>query len=269
MENILGEDLIVFNNYEALLVDTVTGRIIAKNNLDSGNIDVKVDSKEIRAGKNNGIIATIGASRDITVKLEEPIFNLDTLAMQVGQDVIDEGAKISHKMTKTYTVGAGLTIALDEVPIDGTIAFENPGITATVTAENKSIVISGNGVAVGDEVKILTYQHTTNAKSQSIKIRSDKFASAKKLILENTVYELSGKPIAIIQYIFPQAKPTGNFSIDVKGGDAAKNAMEFKILDKQGELGEVLVIPLDAEARNAVVGDRTIISEKLKVNTRK
>lgn len=261
MNNILSQDFIVFNNFEALLIDELTGRVISKSKLDSGNIDVKVEAKEIRAGKKNAIIATIGGSRDITLKMEEPVFNLETLAMQVGQDVIDEGAGIAYAMTEVCTVGTGLTITLKNVPIDGTIVFDGAGITATVTAESKSVVIAGSGVAVGDEVKVLTYQYTTSASSKTITISSDKFAGAKKVIMENEVYDLGENLVGKIQYEFAKAKPVGNFQIDVKGGDASKNSMEFKVLENNGVLGKATFIPVEESARS-IVGENIFVSPK-------
>ena len=261
--NILTEDFIIFKNFDALIIDEVSNRVIAKSKLDSGNIDVKVEAKEIRAGKENSIIATIGGNRDITLKMEEPVFNLETLAMQVGQDVIDEGAGIAYAMSKVYDVGIGLAITLDEVPIDGTFVFENPGITATITADSKIITIAGSGIAAGDEIRILTYQYATSASTQTININAGTFAGAKRVVMENDVYDLSENKVGKIQYEFSKAKPVGNFNIDVKGGDASKNSMEFKVLAHNGKLGKAMFIPVSSASSYAsVVGENVFVSKK-------
>ena len=255
MVNILNEDFLVFKNFDALLIDDVTGRVIAKDKLDSGSIDVKVEAKEVRAGKNNSVIATIGGNRDMTIKFEEPVFNLETLAMQVGQDVIDEGIGIAYAMGADYEVGVGKRIELENTPIDGTIVFANKGVTGTVVEDSKAITLTGAGVEVGGTVRISTYQYATSAKTQTINIEAGKFATAKKVILENTVYSLDEVEMGKIQYVFPKAKPSGNFQIDVKGGDASKNSMEFKVLESNGRLAQAIFIPKDSTVASVVSGD--------------
>lgn len=264
MKDILNQNFMYIENYEVLVIDDETGVVIAKDNIDSGSIDVKVDAKEIRAGKNNSVIATIGGSRDITVKFEEPVFNLETLAMQLGQNVIDEGAGIGYAMPNEYTVETSLKITLEHEPIEGTIKFEDKGITATVTSGSKQITISGAGVAVGDTIKVITYQYVTSEKTQTINIGAGNFATAKRVILSQDAYTTEGVLLGTTQFIFPKAKLSGNFQLDAKGGDASKNAMEFKVIGNKNDLGKVVFMPTEVGAELRV-SDKILVSQQTKL----
>lgn len=253
------KDYMIIQVFDALLIDEKTNKVIAKDKLQSADIEVSTESKEIKAGQSNAVIATIAASRNITVKLAEPVFNLGNLAMNMGQDIIT-GAGIAPAMAKIYKVGAEKTIELDNVPIVNSVVIEG-GVTATVTTDSKVITLSEG--AEGDDVKVLTYLYQTDAKTQTINIDGKKFATAKKLILQTTVFTLEQEPAYYLQYEFPMAKPVENFSIQTKSEtDPVVTNLELKILEKGGSQGTIRLIPIE----DSVVSYGTLVSEKTKVS---
>ena len=235
-------EYIIFQVCNAVIIDEAAKRVIAKTNLQSADIEVSTESKEVKAGQSNGVIATISASRNITVKLSEPTFSLESLAMTMGQD-ITTGVGVAYAMPETHEVGVGKTIKLKHVPIDGSIVIEG-GLIATVTEDSKSVVITG--ATEGEQVKVLTYQYKTAAGTKTINIDNKKFATAKKLILETPVFDLEQNPAFLLQYEFPVAKPVENFTINTKSEqEAVVSNLELKILEKNGSQGVIRLIPFE------------------------
>ena len=75
------------------------------------------------------------AARNITVKLGDLTFSFKALAMTMGQD-ITTGVGVAYAISKIHEVGAGKTIKLKYVPIDGSIVIEG-SLTATITKDSK------------------------------------------------------------------------------------------------------------------------------------
>ena len=232
-------DYMIIQVFDALLIDEKTGEVIAKDSLQSADIEVSTESKEVKAGQSNAVIATIAASRNITVKLSEPVFNLRNLAMNMGQDIVT-GAGVAHAMAKSYTVGSSGAVVLDNIPVAGSVVCE-VGVTAVQVADSATITITGK--SEGELVKILTYKYETDADTQTIDIDGKKFATAKKLILQTTVFTLDQEPAYYLQYEFPSAKPVENFSIQTKSeAEAVVTNLELKILEKGGKQGLIRLI---------------------------
>lgn len=205
--------------------------------LTDASIEVKVNEKEVRGGKGNGLIATLHSGRDITIKMTDPVFRFETLAMQLGQDiVIKEG--IGYCMIRYKTVedkGGKLGITLDKQPLDQTkVELYCKGEKLTETTDYKisglEVEFTTGKVKALDKITVNPYAYKSEADSEVIEISSDVFASGGKLVLETIELNEKEIPTARLFYVFENALPTGNFSINSKAEkDASPLAVELKI----------------------------------------
>lgn len=204
--------------------------------LTDAGIDVKVNEKEVRGGKGNGLIATLHSSRDITVKLTDPVFRFETLAMQLGTDIVT-GEGIGYCMIRYYPVkveSAKKQITLEKLPLKATdveLFHKGEKLKAEDYVITDSVVeFKSDKVKELDKITVYPYAYRTNASARLIEINSDTFATGGKLVLETIEINEKEIPTARLFYVFENALPTGNFSINSKSEkDASPVELELKI----------------------------------------
>jgi hypothetical protein len=213
---------LVADVFDVLLVEPDDGSIICTTTLQDANIDVRVNSTDVRGGKGNQLIGVLHSGRDIDIALTDVTFRFDWLAKQFGQDIIT-GAAIAWAFPKWYTATGdtttGITITLDETPLatnSGIQIYKADGtlISATdYTISDKTVTFT-TGVVSGDKVEVRGYKYTTAATANTIEINNKIFADGKICILETLEIENDETPLAKIQYQFDSAVPTGNVTIN-------------------------------------------------------
>ncbi len=261
------KDYLVCQIFDALVIDTATNSIVAKDKLASADIEISQEAKEVIGGANSQVLATIGGKRSLSVKLSEPVFSFETLAAQLGQDIIT-GSGTAFAMPKGYIVNAEKKITLDRVPIDKTLVFADPSITGTVTSESKEVTIAG--ADEGDNVLLKTYQYVTPETSKTINIDAKKFATAKRLVLETPVFDLEENKVAVLQWDFAKVKADGSVSFQTKTeSEATSNEINFTVLSENGIQGVIRWIPVEDPVgaytlvgENTKVGNNTIVGKK-------
>lgn len=262
------QDYLVCQVFDALIIDNVTGAVVAKDKLESADIDISQEAKEVIGGANAQVLATIGGKRALTVKLSEPVFSFETLADQLGQDIIT-GSGTAFAMPKGYIVDAQKKITLDREAIDGTIVFADTSVSGTVTSGNKQVTLTG--AKEGDNVLIKTYQYITPASSKTINIDAKKFTTAKRLVLETPVFDLEENKVAVLQWDFAKVKGNGSVSFQTKTeSEAISNAMELTVLSENGVQGTIRWIPVeDASEAYTLVGENTKVGNNTVVGKKK
>lgn len=258
------KDYIICQVFEALIIDPITGSIEAKDCLESGDLDISQEAKDVIAGKAGSTITQIAGKRQIVIKFSEPVFNLQSLSNQLGS-ICKSGAVTAYAMPKSYKVGTGKRITLEHTPVEGTLVFEKSTISGTVTADSKDVTLTG--ADVGEEVRVKTYQYLTPSTTQTIEIYADKFATAKKLVLETEVFDKEGALVGFLQLDFPRVKSNGAISMQTKTEkEAVSSAFEFTVLAEHEKQGTIKFIPIENSSEAySIVGDNTIVSEKTKV----
>lgn len=235
------EDYLIVDVFDCYIISD-DEQVICQDRLTSSGIEISVDATEIRGGKGNGLIATVGGNKDLSITTEEPTFRMEALALQMGT-TINTGTGVAYK-SKEYTVSGG-KITLDETPITGTVkVYGDTGkITASATGSGKDVTITGHD---GEKVKVV-YQYKTPATSDTIEINAKKFPTAKKIVLETIVIDSSENEIATLQLEIPKAKPDGSFSISTSSSkDPMSTSITWKAMaDSNGKLGEFKLIPIN------------------------
>ena len=75
---------------DVLLVDLESGMEYATATLASHNISQSVDTTEIRAGRNNAVIATLESNKTITVEIEDVHANRDWIAIAMDAELAEK-----------------------------------------------------------------------------------------------------------------------------------------------------------------------------------
>src|SRR5690606_37772385 len=101
---------------------------------------------------------------------------------------------------------------------------------------------------VGDIVEVRTYTYATSASTESIKIDNAVFAKGVKAILETIeIDSTTEKATHLLQWQFPNALPSGNFSVNTTSArEASAQTFNLRVVKpKVGTVvGETLRIPL-------------------------
>lgn len=237
------EDYLIVDVFDCYVISD-QGQVICQDRLTSSGIEISVDATEIRGGKGNGLIATVGGNKDLSITTEEPTFRIENLALQMGTE-IKTGAGVAYK-SKEYTVSGG-KITLDETPITNTVkVYGDEGeISVSSSVSGKDVTLNGKN---GQKVKVV-YQYNTPATSDTIEINAKKFPTAKKIVLETIVIDSSENEVATLQLEIPKAKPDGSFSLSTSSSkEATSTSITWKAMaDSNGKLGEFKLIPINAD----------------------
>lgn len=238
--------------FQVQLIDD-SGNIFATSTLQTADIDVKVDMKDVRGGRANALIGILHSNRDIDVKLADVTFRKDWLAKQLGQ-TIATGATTAWAEPKWYTAveDTGIKITLDNSPLaseSGIAIYKEDGtlITGTNYSVSSTTVTFTSGVVAGDTVEVRGYKYTTGATAESITIDNTSFADGMKLIMTTLEIDEDETALANIQWQFEEAIPSGSFSFNTKTDrDAVVSNMDLRILKPKTSttIGKIVRIPL-------------------------
>jgi hypothetical protein len=215
---------------------------IVAEDLQSGNIEIKVNEKKVKGGKGNATICTLHSDRDISVKAENPVFDYGVLATNLGSDVVvgNHIAYTQRTKTKVRVDGTTKFIMLGREPLpteELSVYHKFAQLTKNTdyTISGKLITFLKTDVLEADAVQVDPYKYRTNATAKKISINANTYAKAGTLVL--TTYEIDTETNKEnqIQFVFPNASPTGNFTVNTKAEvDAASQALEFTINKPDG-----------------------------------
>ena len=81
------EEELLLSVADVLLIDLDTKMEYATASLKTHNISQSVDTSEIRAGRNNAVVATLESNKTITVEIEDVHSNRDWIAIAMDAEV--------------------------------------------------------------------------------------------------------------------------------------------------------------------------------------
>ncbi|HZK71862.1 MAG TPA: hypothetical protein VFD03_10185 [Clostridia bacterium] len=235
--------------FDVMLIDD-TGEIFASTTLQSADINIKVNSTDINAGRNNSLIAILHSGRQADIALAETSFKWDFLAKQLGQTVVT-GVVEAWAFPKWYTAvdtTGIISITLDNPPISidsGIKMYSVDGVAVTGTVVG-AVVTFLTGVTGGALVEVRGYKYTSGATSSSIVIDNVSFPDGVKCILETLEIDEDESLLARIQYIFDEVLLSGNITVATKKEkDAVISNVELRAIKPRTSdvIGKVIRIP--------------------------
>lgn len=238
--------------FDVLLVKS-DGTLLGSTTLSTADINITVDSTEVRAGRGNALISILRSNRQAAINLAEMTFKWDWIALQFGRDATT-GAVIVYATPKWYetTAATPTKFTLDETPLalnSGLKIYDEDGVEVALTT---GYTITGaevtiTGASAGDRFEVRGYKYTTGSTAETIEIDSISFPEDVKCILETIEIDEGQNQLSKIQYIFDKAIPDGNISIATKKEvDASVTNFNLKAIKPltSNSIGRVVKIPL-------------------------
>ena len=149
------EEELLLSVADVLLVDIETGMEYATASLKSHNISQTVDTSEIRAGRNNAVVATLESNKTITVEIEDVHSNRDWIAIAMDA-IVEEGQSVTLRvLPQTLKVEDG-KVKLSRTPEGEVQGYNKTQNNTRVTIGTDGTIASG--AANGDIIIVESYE---------------------------------------------------------------------------------------------------------------
>lgn len=223
-----------------------TGMELFTGTLTQHEITQSVDEEDIKAGRDNAVLATIKKNKQISFTLTDVISRLDQEAFQFGGVVKDvDGNVEAMHMPKNYTVAGG-KVTLDKTPLDG----EEVKVYSLKTNKEIPSTLAGNvltltGVEEGEIVFVGGFKYIAPDGAKYYDIAADPTTEPMFAVIEVPIYDNDMNLVALKQYHFPKVSMSGNVT---KSGQSEKTTpaiqTEVKVLKDNSVdyLGRVVML---------------------------
>lgn len=240
-----------------------TGMELFTGTLTQHEITQSVDEEDIKAGRDNAVLATIKKNKQITFTLTDVISRLDQEAFQFGGVVKDvDGNVEAMHMPKNYTVAGG-KVTLDKTPLDG----EEVKVYSLKTNKEIPSVLAGNvltltGAEEGEIVFVGGFKYVAPDGAKYYDIAADPTTEPMFAVIEVPIYDNDMNLVALKQYHFPKVSMSGNVT---KSGQSEKTTpaiqTEVKVLKDNSVdyLGRVVMLMEEDEANGGAVAPVTTL----------
>ena len=230
---------------DVLLVDLESGMEYATATLASHNISQSVDTTEIRAGRNNAVIATLESNKTITVEVEDVHANRDWIAIAMDAELVEKESFDVVVLPQTLKVEDMKVKLAREPKADETLLAYNKKDGSAVTIQADGAVSSG--AENGDIILVASYK-TQATKADVMEIGGEGAGRAFAMYLEESVFNNNMKVIATKTTYFPRVVPESSFTMEGSSELAEQNmTYTFTVSQPEGEtfLGQIIYVPVE------------------------
>ena len=239
------EEELLLSVADVLLVDIDTGMEYATASLKSHNISQTVDTSEIRAGRNNAVVATLESNKTITVEIEDVHSNRDWIAIAMDAEV-EEGQSVQLRVLPQTLKVEGGKVKLSRTPEAEVKGYNKTQDNTMVTIGTDGTIASG--ATNGDIIIVESYEVTEQA--DRIKVGGEGAGRAFAMYLEESVFNNNMKVIATKTTVFPRVVPESSFSMEGSSELAEQNmTYTFTVAQAEGEkeLGQIFYVAVEDE----------------------
>ena len=230
---------------DVLLVDLESGMEYATATLASHNISQSVDTTEIRAGRNNAVIATLESNKTITVEVEDVHANRDWIAIAMDADLVEKQSFDVVVLPQTLKVEDMKVTLAREPKADETLLAYNKKDGSAVSIQANGAISSG--AENGDIILVASYKATAE-KADVMEIGGEGAGRAFAMYLEESVFNNNMKVIATKTTYFPRVVPESSFTMEGSSELAEQNmTYTFTVSQPEGEtfLGQIIYVPVE------------------------
>lgn len=235
------EEELLLSVADVLLIGT-DGTQYATASLKTHNISQSVDTSEIRAGRNNAVIATLESNKTITVEIEDVHANRDWLAIAMDAELKADQTINVRVLPQTLKV-ENQKVALSRKPAQAIKGYNK-------SDSNKEVSIASDGTVTtakdGDIILVESYEVSVTA--DVINMGGEGAGHAFAMYMEESVFNNNMKVIATKTTYFPRVVPESSFSIEGSSELAEQNmTYTFTVAQAEGSdfLGQVIYVPVE------------------------
>ena len=242
------EEELLLSVADVLLVETLKdGSTIeyATASLKSHNISQSVDTSEIRAGRNNAVIATLESNKTITVEIEDVHANREWLAMAMDAELENKSVTV-RILPQTLTVEEGNKVKLSHKPSATVAGYNKSKQNGVVTISSEGVVSGDTGAEVGDVILVESY--TITKAVDVIEMGGEGAGRSFAMYLEESVFNNDMKVIATKVTFFPRVMPESSFTMEGSSELAEQNmTYTFTVAKAEGKdfLGQIVYLPVE------------------------
>ena len=232
---------------DVLLVDLESGMEYATATLASHNISQSVDTTEIRAGRNNAVIATLESNKTITVEIEDVHANRDWIAIAMDAELAEKSNLDVVVLPQTLKVVDGKVTLAREPKAQETLLAYNKKDGSSVTIQAAGKVGTVTGAEEGDIILVASYKSTAE-EADLMEIGGEGAGRAFAMYLEESVFNNNMKVIATKTTYFPRVVPESSFTMEGSSELAEQNmTYTFTVSQPEGEnfLGQIIYVPVE------------------------
>ena len=230
---------------DVLLIDLESGMEYATATLASHNISQSVDTTEIRAGRNNAVIATLESNKTITVEVEDVHANRDWIAIAMDAELVEKQSFDVVVLPQTLKVEDKKVKLAREPKADETLLAYNKKDGSSVTITKDGSV--STGAENGDIILVASYKAAAE-KADVMEIGGEGAGRAFAMYLEESVFNNNMKVIATKTTYFPRVVPESSFTMEGSSELAEQNmTYTFTVSQPEGEdfLGQIIYVPVE------------------------
>ena len=225
------EEELLLSVADVLLIDLDTKVEYATASLKSHNISQTVDTSEIRAGRNNAVIATLESNKTITVEIEDVHANRDWIAIAMDAEVAKNQTVTIRVLPQTLKVDKQGNVKLSRTPVEAVKGYNKSQNNAEVSISTAGAVTTA---AEGDIILVESY--TITAQADEIKVGGEGAGRAFAMYMEESVFNNNMKVIATKTTYFPRVVPESSFSMEGSSELAEQNmTYTFTVAQAEGE----------------------------------
>lgn len=202
------------------------------------SITQAIQSTTIYGGKGSKALFDFNYQKEISVTLEDSVFNPNYLAAQ-------NGTSIAKKMSEVFTTeevvfdatGKG---SLKNTP-EGNVQVPLDGKFTAVLATGKDVVVP----ALAGKTVNVTYAH--NKLVDTLSIDASTFPKALKLVLTIDIFDKQQRLVEQMQITIPNFKPDGNMEISLTHDGVATSSISGKALICGDKYATITFIPVQGD----------------------
>ena len=239
------EEELLLSVADVLLIDLDTKVEYATASLKSHNISQTVDTSEIRAGRNNAVIATLESNKTITVEIEDVHANRDWIAIAMDAEVAPNQTVTIRVLPQTLKVDKQGFVKLSRTPEAAVKGYNKSQNNAEVSISTEGSVTTAKE---GDIILVESYTITTQA--DEIKVGGEGAGRAFAMYMEESVFNNNMKVIATKTTYFPRVVPESSFSMEGSSELAEQNmTYTFTVAQSEGDkfLGQIFYVAVEDE----------------------
>lgn len=243
------EEELLLSVADVLLIDLETKVEYATASLKSHNISQTVDTSEIRAGRNNAVIATLESNKTITVEIEDVHSNRDWIAIAMDSEVAKNQTVTLRVLPQTLKVDKQNKVKLSRTPEAEVKGYNKSQNNVPVSISTEGVVTTA---AEGDIILVESY--TITATADEIKVGGVGEGRAFAMYMEESVFNNNMKVIATKTTYFPRVVPESSFSMEGSSELAEQNmTYTFTVAQSEGDdfLGQIFYIAVEDDETQA------------------